>query len=185
MSVVAVNGRLHIARAFLRDARSPRWGLAGQGMRFALSGCVVAIVYVATTTLLHEALAAPFQVALAIGFATSVTLHFTLQRLFVWRHYASFALAPHHQAVRYLGVCATQYAITALSTSQLPSLLGVPVEAIYVITTLAVAGGNFIVFRHRVFHAVPGYAEIAGSSARAGSPVVETTPKAESENVTA
>jgi putative flippase GtrA len=155
VSVVAANGRLDTARAFLGDARSPKWGLAGQGLRFALTGCLVAIVYVATTTLLHEALAMPFQVALAIGFATSVTLHFTLQRLFVWRHYESFALAPHHQAMRYLGVCATQYVITALATSQLPSLLGVPVEVIYVITTLAVAGGNFIVFRHRIFHAAP------------------------------
>lgn len=183
MSAAAANRRLHVARAFLRDARSPKWGLAGQGLRFALSGCLVAIVYVATTTLLHEALTAPFQLALAIGFATSVALHFTLQRLFVWRHHERFALAPHHQAVRYLGVCATQYAITALSTSQLPSLLAMPVEAIYVITTVAVASGNFIVFRHRVFHAVPGYAEIAGSSARAGSTVVETTHK--TENVTA
>lgn len=183
MSVVAANGRLHIARAILRDARSPKWGLAGQGMRFALSGCVVAIVYLATTTLLHEALATPFQVALVIGFTTSVSLHFTLQRLFVWRHHESFALAPHHQAMRYLGVCATQYAITALSTSQLPSLLGMPVEAIYVLTTVAVASGNFIIFRHRVFHAVPGYAERAGSSARAGSTVVGTTH--ETENLTA
>ena len=159
MSVVAAHGRLHAARALLHDARSPKWGLAGQGMRFALSGCLVAIVYVALTTLLHAVLATPFQIALAIGFTTSVTLHFTLQRMFVWRHYESFELAPHHQAVRYLGVCATQYAITALSTSQLPSLLGMPVEAIYVITTVVVASGNFIIFRHRVFHTVPSRAE--------------------------
>ena len=144
--------RLRLVRAFLRDVRSPEWGLAGQGLRFALSGSLVAGVYVTVTTVLHDVLAVRFQIALAIGFVVSVALHFTLQRLFVWRHYRRFALAVHRQAVRYLGVCASQYTVTALSTAQLPGLVGLPVEVVYVITMLAVAGINFVVFRGRVFH---------------------------------
>jgi putative flippase GtrA len=143
---------LQLARAFLRDIRSPEWGLAGQGVRFAIAGIAVALLYVAVTTLLHDAFSVPFQIALATGFVVSVALHFTLQRLFVWRHHERFALAVHHQAARYLCVCSSQYAVTALSTSQLPGLLDLPVEVVYLMTMLTVAGINFIVFRGRIFH---------------------------------
>ena len=152
LNATATGSRRDLALAFVRDIRSPEWGLAGQGVRFAISGCLVAVMYVTVTTVLHEGFAVAFQAALAIGFVTSVALHFTLQRLFVWRHHERFALAVHHQAVRYLGMCAAQYAITALSTARLPSLLSLPVEVVYVVTMLTVAGVNFIVFRGRVFH---------------------------------
>jgi putative flippase GtrA len=154
VSATTSDTRLHLAQAFLRDIRSPEWGLAGQGVRFAISGSVVAAVYVTLTTVLHGALAAPFQIALLVGFVASVALHFTLQRLFVWRHYEGFALAAHRQVLRYLIVCVSQYGLTALSTSRLPGLLGVPVEAVYLMTVLTVASINFLVFRGRIFHPV-------------------------------
>ena len=147
-------GRAQIAHAFLRDIRSPEWGLPGQVVRFALCGGLVAFTYIAVTTALHEALAVRFQIALAIGFVVSVCLHFTLQRVFVWRHSRRFALAPHRQATRYLGVCLAQLALTALSTSQLPDRVGLPVQPVYLATVLVVAGVNFAVFRARVFHPV-------------------------------
>jgi putative flippase GtrA len=153
VSATTAGTRLQLAQAFLRDIRSPRWGLAGQGFRFALSGGVVAVVYVTVTTVLHDVFAARFQIALAIGFAVGVALHFTLQRLFVWRHRQRFALAVHHQALRYLLVCASQYGLTAVSTARLPALLGLPVEVVYLMTILVVASVNFLVFRGRVFHA--------------------------------
>jgi putative flippase GtrA len=152
VSAVSTSGRLQLARAFLSDIRSPEWGLAGQGVRFAIAGVAVAALYIAVTTLLHAAFAVPFQLALVIGFVVSVALHFTLQRLFVWRHHGAFALAAHHQAARYLCVCGSQYGVTALSTSQLPGLLGLPVEVVYLLTMITVAGINFVVFRGRVFH---------------------------------
>ena len=159
MNATASSSRTQIARAFLRDVRSPEWGVVGQGFRFALAGTLVAILYVSVTTALHDALAVPFQIALAIGFIAGVALHFTLQRVFVWRHYERFALAAHHQAARYLFVCASQYGVTALSTSQLPNLLGLPVEIVYLATMLTVAGVNFLLFRGRVFHP----AQVAGA----------------------
>jgi putative flippase GtrA len=155
VNATTASSRLQLAQAFVRDIRSPEWGLAGQGLRFALSGSVVAIVYVAITALLHDGFAVPFQIALAIGFVLSVALHFTLQRLFVWRHRERFALEVHRQALRYLLVCASQYGITALSTAKLPRLLGLPVEAVYLLTMVTVAGVNFAVFRGRVFHSGP------------------------------
>lgn len=153
MNATPASGPLQVAQAFVRDIRSPEWGLAGQGFRFALSGSVVAVVYVTITALLHDGFAVPFQLALAVGFVLSVALHFTLQRLFVWRHYERFALEVHRQAGRYLMMCAGQYAVTALATAKLPGLLGLPVDAVYVLTMLTVAGMNFIVLRGRVFHA--------------------------------
>jgi putative flippase GtrA len=152
VSTVAASSRRELALAFLRDIRSPEWGVAGQGARFAMSGCLVAAVYLGVTAVLHDVFALPFQLALIIGFCTGVAVHFTLQRLFVWRHYHGFALGVTHQAARYLAMCGSQYAITALATSQLPSLLHVPVELVFGVTSLTVAGVNFIVFRGRVFH---------------------------------
>jgi len=121
-----------------------------------LSGILVAILYASVTTLLHEVFDVRFQIALLIGFLAGVALHFTLQRFFVWRHEQEFALAVHQQAARYLLVCCSQYGVTALSTSQLPTRLGVPVEVVYLTTMIAVATVNFIVFRGRVFHPNPG-----------------------------
>ncbi len=146
---------LHATRRILRDIRSPKSGLLGQGLRFVLSGGFVALVYLTTTTLLHSELAVPFQIALAIGFALGMVFHFTLQRLFVWRHPGQFALPAHRQVARYLLVAGTQYGVTALSTARLPGLLGVPVEVVYLTTILIVTSINFVVFRGRIFHAGP------------------------------
>lgn len=151
-ATVTGSSRQSVALEFLRDIRSPEWGLVGQGVRFVISGCLVAATYITVTTLLHFVFGVAFQVALAIGFATGVALHFTLQRLFVWRHHEQFALPVHHQVARYLVVSASQYGITALSTSRLPSVLGVPVEVVYVLTMLTVTSVNFLIFRGRVFH---------------------------------
>lgn len=155
MSATATRSRVQLARAFLSDIRSPEWGVAGQMFRFALSGSAVAVVYVSVTTVLHDAFAVPFQIALAIGFLSGLALHFTLQRVFVWRHHESFALAAHHQALRYLALCASQYGITALATAQLPALIGLPVEAVYLLTMLSIAAFNFLFFRGRIFHPDP------------------------------
>jgi putative flippase GtrA len=163
--VSAVEGaRLRRLQAFLREPLSPEWGLAGQGFRYLVCGGAAAVLYISATTVLHEAFAVPFQVALAIGFLAGLSMHFTLQRIFVWRHHERFALAMHHQLGRYLIVCAIQYGITALATSRLPALLGVPVEVAYLLTMASLTGVNFVVFRGRVFHPVPAAARAARRS---------------------
>jgi putative flippase GtrA len=156
VNATATRSRLQLAQTFIRNIRSPDWGVPGQMFRFALSGSVVAVVYVSVTTVLHDVFALPFQLALAIGFLTGLGLHFTLQRVFVWRHHEDFALAVHHQVLRYLCLCASQYGLTALSTSQLPGVVGLPVEVVYLITMLSIAAFNFLFFRGRVFHSDAG-----------------------------
>ncbi|HUB73879.1 MAG TPA: GtrA family protein [Solirubrobacteraceae bacterium] len=135
-----------------KGLRSPSSGLLGQGMRFALSGATVAVVYLSTTTVLADVVGLPFQEALVIGFCTGLAVHFTLQRVFVWVHHEEFALPLGHQLWRYLLVAAVQYGVTAASTALLPSALDLPTEVVYVATVAVVFAANFVVFRQGIFH---------------------------------
>ncbi|HEY5286822.1 MAG TPA: GtrA family protein [Solirubrobacteraceae bacterium] len=139
--------------AALRWARGS--ALTAQGVRFGMAGGAVALVYLGATTILADVVGLPFQVALAIGFCLALVVHFTLQRLFVWNRDEEFALTLHHQVGRYLLLAGLQYAVTACSTSLLPSALGVPTEIVYLVTVAVVVSVNFLVFRHRIFHAEP------------------------------
>lgn len=144
--------RLQSARTLARKVRDPNTGVVGQGVRYAMAGCVVATVYLGTTTLLADVVGLHFQVALVIGFCCGLTVHFTLQRVFVWRRHEQFALPFRHQAWRYLVVAGAQYGLTAASTSILPAALGLPTELVYVVTVGGLISVNFVVFRNGVFH---------------------------------
>ncbi len=140
-----ISGRVH-------HLRSPESGVIGEGLRFAIAGGTVALIYLTTTTVLHEVFGVPFQLALIIGTLTGLTAHFTLQRVFVWVHHEEFALSVHAQVGRYLVVAAIQYTLTALSTSILPGALDLPVTPVYLATACSLAALNFLVLRGRIFH---------------------------------
>jgi putative flippase GtrA len=132
--------------------RSPDSGTVGQSVRFAVAGGAVAVIYLTTTTLLHELFDVPFQIALVLGTLTGLLAHFTLQRLFVWVHHEEFALGLHAQVGRYLLVAVAQYCLTALSTAVLPHALGLPITPVYLATAFTLAAINFLVFRGKIFH---------------------------------
>lgn len=136
----------------LRRLLTPASGLLGQGMRYALAGAVVALVYVLATTFLAVVVGMSFREALAIGFTLQLAVHFTLQRAFVWVHDEEFALPFQHQARRYLAVAAAQLGVTAASTSLLPAVLGLSTEVVYLITVALLTIANFLLFRNVVFH---------------------------------
>lgn len=127
--------------------------MLGQGIRFVLVGALVALIYLLVTTVLATVPGVPFQVALTIGFLTAMTVHFTLQRVFVWVSSVGFALPVYHQAWRYLTVAVTQYVITSAATMLLPGVLGLDTETVYVGTVMTIAIANFVLFRHGIFHA--------------------------------
>jgi putative flippase GtrA len=127
--------------------------LSAQAVRFIFSGVVVSAVYIAITTFLAEGLHLQFQVALAIGWCTAISVHFTLQRTFVWTQQAAFALRFKHQMLRYLLMAGSQFALTLTSTAVLPGVIGVPVEIVYLASTAMLACVSFLVFRNGVFHA--------------------------------
>jgi putative flippase GtrA/molybdopterin-guanine dinucleotide biosynthesis protein A len=132
-----------------------RSGLLGQGTRYALAGCVVALVYLLTTTALATLVQLPFELALAIGFCAGIVVHFTLQRKFVWTDRGDFALPLRRQTARYVAAAGTQYALTAGGTALLPAALGLPVEAVYLAIVAVLISTNFLVFRNVVFHPAP------------------------------
>jgi len=135
---------------------SPRSGLLGQLVRFGMVGGLVTLFYLAVTTALYKLAGLPFQAALAIGFAASLLLHFSLQRIFVWVHYSGFALPFRHQVGRYVTMAGAQYAITVTSTAVLPSALGISTEIVYLATMAVVTTAGFLLMRFVIFHARPG-----------------------------
>jgi putative flippase GtrA len=127
-------------------------GIVGQGARFVITGVVVSIIYISVTTLLAEVVGLRFEIALVIGWCSAITVHFTMQRLFVWASHKGFALPFAHQIARYLLLACSQLGITTATTALLPGVLGLPTEAIYLATAALLTLLNFIVFRQGVFH---------------------------------
>ncbi len=142
--------------ALTRPTDRERWlggvHAAAQGLRFVLSGGLVALVYIATTSVLAQVIGIPFQIALTIGFTVAIATHFLLQRVFVWTHVAGFALPLRHQVIRYLSLACVQYGLTVASTATLPKALGVSTEIVYLATAATLSAASFLVFRSRVFH---------------------------------
>jgi putative flippase GtrA len=141
------------ARERVRHLASPESGRLGQGVRFAIAGGVVTVVYVATTTLLAQVFGVAFQAALVIGYTLGLCVHFTLQRVFVWAHHEEFVLSVHQQAGRYLLLAGLQYATTAAAVAVLPSPLGLSSQVVYLGAVVVVTAANFLIFGSRVFHA--------------------------------
>jgi putative flippase GtrA len=127
-------------------------GVVGQGTRFVLSGAAVSVVYITITTLLSEASHLRFQLALAIGWCAAVSVHFTLQRTFVWSNQEEFALPFRHQVGRYLLLAVSQLGVSATTTTLLPSVVGTSAEVIYLATAVVLTLINFAVFRLGIFH---------------------------------
>jgi putative flippase GtrA len=125
--------------------------LRDQGMRFLLAGGAMAIFYLGLTSLLTLA-GVPFQLALILGFAANVALHFTLQRVFVWPQRREYALAWHEQLRRYLPLVIVQYVLTVAATATLPGRLGLSVLVVFVGITVSFTVFNFLFFRVRIFH---------------------------------
>jgi putative flippase GtrA len=124
----------------------------GQGVRFALSGGLVTVVNLGVTTLLGEGVGINFDIAIACGFVVAISIHFTLQRFFVWDRSRNFALSLRHQIGRYLIVAAAQYGATAGGTAALKGLFGVPQEIAYLMAVATVTLCNFFLLGSRVFH---------------------------------
>ena len=138
--------------AIPRLITSPKLGLAGQGLRFAIAGGIVSCVYVLATLALSHVAGLSFQAALALAFILAVTTHFTLQRAFVWTRKGEFALPVERQLGRYAAIAIVQYGLTAGVTSTVPGVLGLPTDVVYLATAACVTAGNFALLRSLVFH---------------------------------
>ena len=140
------NVRMRSARALLRHP------LAGPLVRYAAAGATVAIVYLAVPFVLNGLIGVPIEVAILLAYALAVTLHFNLQRHFVFRDVVEFALSVRQQIGRYLVIGAIQYPTTALAIAFVPGLLGVSQAVTYVLVTLTLSLTFFLLLRGHVFH---------------------------------
>lgn len=127
--------------------------LAGVGLRYATTGVIVGLVYVGTPVVLNGGAGVAIQVAIPIAYVLAVSLHFNLQRHFVFRHVAEFALSRRQQIRRYLMIGAVQYPTTAIATALLPELLGLSARVTYVVVTLTMSLVFFLLLRAHIFHA--------------------------------
>jgi putative flippase GtrA len=82
----------------------------------------------------------------------AVTLHFNLQRHFVFRHVDEFALSVRQQIGRYVVIGAIQYPITAVATAVLPGLLDISERLTFVMVTVVMSVTFFLLLRGHVFH---------------------------------
>jgi putative flippase GtrA len=126
--------------------------LTGPLIRYGIAGCCVAIVYLGVPLLLHDVAGLPIEVAIAIGYAVAIMLHFNLQRHFVFRHVDQFALTTRQQIGRYAMIAAVQYPTTALAAAFLPGLLHISSDAAFVVITLSISLTAFLMLRGHVFH---------------------------------
>jgi putative flippase GtrA len=129
-----------------------RHDLTGPLIRYGLAGTCVALVYLAVPLLLHDVVGLPIEASIPIALALALTLHFNLQRHFVFAHVDRFALTTRQQIGRYAIIAAIQYPTTALATAFLPRLLGVSSDAAFVIITLTISLAGFLLLRSHVFH---------------------------------
>ena len=129
------------------------WGFMRSILRYGAAGALVAAVYLSLPVVLNAAFGVPIQIVIPIAYLIAVTLHFTLQRKFVFRHIGSFALSRRQQAARYVAIGAFQYPATALATAILPGLIGLSTREAYLCAAAAFSLMFFLFLRARVFHA--------------------------------
>ena len=120
-------------------------------LRFEIAGGTVAGLYIAVPLVLNG-FGVKIEIAIAIAYLLAVSLHFTLQRYFVFRHVETFALSVRQQIGRYVVVGAVQYPTTAAATALLPGAIGVSQRAAFVGWTLVISSSTFLIFRRHVFH---------------------------------
>jgi putative flippase GtrA len=130
--------------------------LVGSTVRYGIAGSIVGGVYVGLPLALNGGFGMPIEAAIPIAYAIALTLHFNLQRHFVFRHVEEFALQRRQQILRYLGIAAFQYPTTALATALLPSALHISQRVAYVITVVTISAIAFVVLRTHIFHPADG-----------------------------
>jgi putative flippase GtrA len=122
-------------------------------VRYLLAGGSIAGLFLVLMTVQTQLLGVPAQVALILSYCVAIPTHFALQRYFVFASDNDFALATHHQAVRFVSVALTQYALTAIGLHVLTHVAHLPTMAAYCVTAPVTILLTFTLLRRWAFHA--------------------------------
>lgn len=147
--------------------------LAGPGLRYCVSGGAVAVVYLGVPVVLNGGAGVPIEVTIPIAYLLAISLHFTLQRYFVFRHVPVFSLSGRGQIGRYAMIAAIQYPTTAVATALLPGVLGLSSRATFLIVAVTMSVTIFLVLRAHIFHPDADLLEPPAPDSRAEDEVVE------------
>jgi putative flippase GtrA len=124
-------------------------------LKFAFTGGLVALVGLASMTLQLAVLGLPGQLALVITYIVSTTLHFSMNRRWVWHGEGGYRHHLTAQGRRYLAVVGVSYGTNAAALAWLPGWLDVPQLAVYFVTTMVLALIGYVALRHWVFPRTP------------------------------
>lgn len=122
--------------------------------KFILTGGLVAAVQLGLVTLL-VLLRVPIQLSLAMAYVVVLTLHFTLNRQWVFAGEAGYAFHLSGQGARYLVLAGTSYAGTATGIALFPALLGIPELAAFFLSSALMACVSFMALHLWIFRAAP------------------------------
>jgi putative flippase GtrA len=119
--------------------------------RFALSGVAVQGVYTALMAVLLLGVDLPRQLALAVSYTGALSVHFTLNRQFVFARGDGYAHELSSHGKRYVLVAIVVYGVTALGLAVLPDALGLTPYLAWLLVTMAIAVLNFVLLGRFVF----------------------------------
>jgi putative flippase GtrA len=122
--------------------------------KFALTGVLVGATHLGLVSVM-ALLGVPIQVALAIAFILALSLHFTLNRQWVFAGGSGYALHFSQQGRRYLATAALSYVCTAIAVAVLPGILGLPELAVFFLAAGVMACVSFLLLSVWVFVAAP------------------------------
>jgi putative flippase GtrA len=121
-------------------------------LRFLVTGGSVAALHLALVSAM-VLLGVHIQLALIASYLVSLTVHFTLNRQWVFASGEGYAFHLTLQGVRYLCTAAISYGGSATGVAVLPGLLGIPQLAAFFLATGAMTCITFVVLHLWVFRA--------------------------------
>ena len=123
-------------------------------VRFVLTGGSVALIHLSLVSAM-VLLGIDIQLALILSYLVSLTIHFTLNRQWVFANDQGYAFRLSLQGLRYLCTAALSYAVTAAAIAFLPGVLGLPELAVFFLVTGAMACVTFVILQLWVFRGGP------------------------------
>ena len=129
-----------------------RHSVTAQFARYALAGAITLMVGAGTVMALTAITGMAIQLAIFCSYPLLITMHFSLQRHFVFPERNAFTLTTSTQLRRYLVICAGHYACVAVGTAGIARLTSLSSRAAYLIMVATMPLIVFMTFRRRVFH---------------------------------
>lgn len=120
--------------------------------RYLIAGAITAAVGIGATLLLSGPIGVPIQLAILASYPLILTVHFTLQRQFVFAREEDYALGTSSQMRRYFVLVAVQYVFVASCTALLSHVAGLDDRVAYLISVALGTGLVFTAMRLQVFH---------------------------------